>query len=168
MSADKVLIVEDDSSIGMVVRSALEAEGIEVDVCESASARDAALAGNRYDLMLTDVVLKDRDGISSLEDVIAQWPDMPIIIMSAQNTLDTAVRASEINAFEYFPKPFDLDELVLAVKQGIEKRKADSQSESSTLLEATMPMVGRSPAMQDVYRMVARLLRNDLTALILG
>ncbi|HMU23355.1 MAG TPA: response regulator, partial [Sphingorhabdus sp.] len=82
MTADKVLIVEDDLSIGMVVRSALEAEGIEVDVCESANARDAALAGNRYDLMLTDVVLKDRDGISSLEDVIAQSPDMPIIIMS--------------------------------------------------------------------------------------
>ncbi len=168
MSVDKVLIVEDDLSIGMVVRSALEAEGIEVDVCESASARDAALAGNRYDLMLTDVVLKDRDGISSLEEVIAKSPDMPIIIMSAQNTLDTAVRASEINAFEYFPKPFDLDELVLAVKQGIEKRRSDTQSENSTLLEATMPMVGRSPAMQDVYRMVARLLRNDLTALILG
>ncbi|MEQ1550562.1 sigma 54-interacting transcriptional regulator [Sphingorhabdus sp.] len=168
MSADKVLIVEDDLSIGMVVRSALEAEGIEVDVCESANARDAALAGNRYDLMLTDVVLKDRDGISSLEEVIAKSPDMPIIIMSAQNTLDTAVRASEINAFEYFPKPFDLDELVLAVKQGIEKRRSDNQGESGTLLEATMPMVGRSPAMQDVYRMVARLLRNDLTALILG
>lgn len=168
MNADRVLIVEDDSSIGMVVRSALEAEGIDVDVCESASARDAALAGNRYDLMLTDVVLKDRDGISSLENVIAQSPDMPIIIMSAQNTLDTAVRASEINAFEYFPKPFDLDELVLAVKQGIEKRRSDNQNESATLLEATMPMVGRSPAMQDVYRMVARLLRNDLTALILG
>ena len=168
MTADRVLIVEDDSSIGMVVRSALEAEGIEADVCESAGARDAALAANRYDLMLTDVILKDRDGISSLEPVLGQWPDMPIIIMSAQNTLDTAVRASEINAFEYFPKPFDLDELVLAVKQGIEKRKADGQETAGTLLEATMPMVGRSPAMQDVYRMVARLLRNDLTALILG
>jgi two-component system, NtrC family, nitrogen regulation response regulator GlnG len=168
MSREKVLIVEDDISIGMVVRSALEAEGIEVDVCESANARDAALAANHYDLMLTDVVLKDRDGISSLDDVIAQWPDMPIIIMSAQNTLDTAVRASEINAFEYFPKPFDLDELLLAVKQGIEKRRNESRSDSGTLLEATMPMVGRSAAMQDVYRMVARLLRNDLSVLILG
>ena len=168
MNSDRVLIVEDDPSIGMVVRSALESEGIEVDICESASARDAALSANRYDLMLTDVVLKDRDGISSLDQVIALSPDMPIIIMSAQNTLDTAVRASEINAFEYFPKPFDLDELILAVKQGIAKRRSESSSDNATLLEATMPMVGRSAAMQDVYRMVARLLRNDLSVLILG
>ncbi len=168
MSEERVLIVEDDSSIGMVVRSALEAEGIEVDICETTTSRDAALSANRYDLMLTDVVLRDRDGISSLDDVVANLPDMPIIIMSAQNTLDTAVRASEINAFEYFPKPFDLDELVLAVKQGIAKRRNEGHGDQGTLLEATMPMVGRSVAMQDVYRMVARLLRNDLSVLILG
>jgi two-component system nitrogen regulation response regulator GlnG len=168
MAASKVLIVEDDSSIGTVVRAALEAEGIDAEVCESVAARDAALAATHYDLMLSDVVLKDRDGISSLGDVVAQWPDMPIIIMSAQNTLDTAVRASEINAFEYFPKPFDLDELVRAVRQGIDKRRSQGPSEDGTLLEATMPMVGRSAAMQDVYRMVARLLRNDLSVLILG
>jgi two-component system, NtrC family, nitrogen regulation response regulator GlnG len=168
MTANRVLIVEDDSSIGMVVRAALEAEGLNVDVVETANARDAALASTRYDLMLTDVVLKDKDGIASLEPVLAEWPDMPIIVMSAQNTLDTAVRASEINAFEYFPKPFDLNDLVIAVKQGIEKRKSDAANGHETLLEATMPMVGRSAAMQDVYRMVARLLRNDLTALILG
>jgi two-component system nitrogen regulation response regulator GlnG len=168
MNNARVLIVEDDISIGMVVRAALEAEGIEVDICESASTRDAALAANHYDLMLTDVVLKDSDGISSLENVIGQFQDMPIIVMSAQNTLDTAVRASEINAFEYFPKPFDLNELTVAVKQGIEKRRNDISPEHETLLEANMPMVGRSVAMQDVYRMVARLLRNDLTAMILG
>ncbi len=168
MSQPRVLIVEDDSSIGMVVRAALEAENIGVDVVETASARDAALAAAHYDLMLTDVVLKDRDGIASLENVLSDLPDMPIIIMSAQNTLDTAVRASEINAFEYFPKPFDLNELVVAVKQGIQKRRSENAGEQETLLESTMPMVGRSIAMQEVYRMVARLLRNDLTALILG
>ena len=168
MTTARVLIVEDDSSIGMVVRAALEAENVDVEVVDSASGRDAALAADHYDLMLTDVVLKDRDGIASLETIITDFPDMPIIIMSAQNTLDTAVRASEINAFEYFPKPFDLNELVLAVKQGIEKRRSGAVDEQETLLEATMPMVGRSIAMQEVYRMVARLLRNDLTALILG
>ncbi len=163
-----VLIVEDDSSIGMVVRAGLEAEGIIVDVVDSAEARDAAFAANHYDVMVTDVVLRDCDGISSLSEVVANAPDMPIIIMSAQNTLDTAVRASEINAFEYFPKPFDLDELVIAVKQAIEKRQSSNAPVAETLLEASIPMVGRSAAMQDVYRMVARLLRNDLTALILG
>lgn len=168
MSQSRVLIVEDDSSIGLVVRAALESENISVDVVETTSARDAALAAAHYDLMLTDVVLKDRDGIASLENVLSDLPDMPIIIMSAQNTLDTAVRASEINAFEYFPKPFDLNELVVAVKQGIQKRRSENSGEPETLLESTMPLVGRSIAMQEVYRMVARLLRNDLTALILG
>ena len=168
MSQSRVLIVEDDSSIGMVVRAALEGENIGVDVVETASARDAALAAAHYDLMLTDVILKDGDGIASLENVLNDLPEMPVIIMSAQNTLDTAVRASEINAFEYFPKPFDLNELVVAVKQGIQKRRNDNTGEQETLLESTMPMVGRSIAMQEVYRMVARLLRNDLTALILG
>ncbi len=168
MSKARVLIVEDDSSICMVVRAALEAEGIDVDICETTSARDAALVANRYDVMLTDVILKDRDGLSNLGEVTSAWPDMPVIVMSAQNTLDTAVRASEINAFEYFPKPFDLNELVVAIRQGIDKRRVPQFAEKDILLEASMPMVGRSAAMQDVYRMVARLLRNDLTALILG
>ncbi len=168
MSNPRVLIVEDDISIGTVVRAALESEGITVDICESTKERDAALSGDRFDLMLTDVFLKDQDGIASLGPIIEQWPDMPVIIMSAQNTLDTAVRASEIDAFEYFPKPFDLDELVLAVKQGIDRNRGGESPRGEIMLEANMPMVGRSLAMQDVYRMVARLLRNDLTALILG
>lgn len=164
----KILIVEDDSSIGLVVRAALEAEGFEVDICETTKARDAALQAASYDVMLTDVVLRDSDGLATLEPIVARYPHMPIIVMSAQNTLDTAVRASEINAFEYFPKPFDLDELILAVKQANARSREHVEGASETSLEANMPMVGRSPAMQDVYRMVARLLRNDLTALIRG
>jgi two-component system, NtrC family, nitrogen regulation response regulator GlnG len=164
----KVLIVEDDASIGLVVSAALTAEDIDVQLCDTVSARDAALASGHYDLMLTDVVLKDSDGLATLKDVIAAAPDMPVIIMSAQNTLETAVRASEINAFEYFPKPFDLNDLVLAVKQGIDKRRAAPGASGDMLTDANLPMIGRSAAMQDVYRMVARLLRNDLSVLISG
>jgi two-component system, NtrC family, nitrogen regulation response regulator GlnG len=164
----KVLIVEDDASIGLVVSAALAAEDIDVQLCDTVTGRDAALAGGHFDLMLTDVVLKDSDGLATLKQVIAAAPDMPVIIMSAQNTLETAVRASEINAFEYFPKPFDLNDLVLAVKQGIEKRRAVPDGPSDMLSEANLPMIGRSAAMQDVYRMVARLLRNDLSVLISG
>ncbi len=168
MSKARVLIVEDDTSIGVVVSAALSAENIETQICDSASARDAILAGSSFDLMITDVMLKDSNGIDSLNPVIQQWPDMPVIIISAQNTLETAVRASEVNAFEYFPKPFDLNDLVLAVKQGIEKRRYVPSGDGESLLEASLPMVGRSAAMQDVYRMVARMLRNDLSVLILG
>lgn len=168
MTNAKVLIVEDDASIGMVVSAALAGENIDTQICDTVSARDAALANDHFDLMLTDVVLKDSDGLATLKELMAETPDMPVIIMSAQNTLETAVRASEINAFEYFPKPFDLNDLVLAVKQGIEKRRASPAEVNDALSEANLPMIGRSAAMQDVYRMVARLLRNDLSVLISG
>jgi two-component system, NtrC family, nitrogen regulation response regulator GlnG len=168
MTNPKVLIVEDDVSIGVVVSAALAAENIDTQICDTVSARDVALASGAFDLMLSDVILKDSDGLATLKDVMATVPDMPVIIMSAQNTLETAVRASEIDAFEYFPKPFDLNELVLAVKQGIDRRRAAAPSVSDTLAEANLPMIGRSAAMQDVYRMVARLLRNDLSVLISG
>jgi two-component system, NtrC family, nitrogen regulation response regulator GlnG len=167
MSKSKVLVVEDDASIGIVITAALAAEGIETRICESVNARDTALSEDNFDLMITDVVLKDSDGIASMGSVKMSHPDLPIIVISAQNTLETAVRASEVDAFEYFPKPFDLNELVIAVKQGIERRKSSPVTESS-ITEMNMPMVGRSAAMQEVYRMVARLLRNDLSVLILG
>ncbi len=168
MSNPKVLIVEDDISIGVVVCAALAAENIDTQICDTVKARDDALASGVFDLMLTDVVLKDSDGLARLKEVMATAPDMPVIIMSAQNTLETAVRASEIEAFEYFPKPFDLNDLVLAVKQGIDRRRSVPANNAETLSEANLPMIGRSVAMQDVYRMVARLLRNDLSVLISG
>ena len=167
MTGPSVLIVEDDTSIGIVITAALEAEGINSRICDSASARDAALDETPFDLMITDVVLKNSDGIGSIAAVKSKFPDMPIIVISAQNTLETAIRASEIEAFEYFPKPFDLNELVVAVKQGIERRKY-SPDHGESISEANMPMIGRSSPMQEVYRMVARLLRNDLSVLILG
>ncbi|QYU66112.1 sigma-54 dependent transcriptional regulator [Leptolyngbya sp. 15MV] len=91
---------------------------------------------------------------------------MPVIILSAQNTLDTAVRASDAGAFEYFPKPFDLDQLVRAVHQAVESRGGGVVATEEPA--AGLPMVGRSQAMQGVYRMITRVLRNDLTVLILG
>ncbi len=168
MTNPKVLIVEDDVSIGVVVSAALAAENIDTQICDTVGARDAALANGSFDLMLSDVVLKDSDGLETLAAAMATAPDMPVIIMSAQNTLETAVRASEIEAFEYFPKPFDLNDLVLAVKQGIDRRRSVPVNVGDSLAEANLPMIGRSAAMQDVYRMVARLLRNDLSVLISG
>ena len=168
MKPSRVLIVEDDVSIGLVVSAALQAENIETQLCDSVAARDTVLASGHFDLMLTDVMLKDSDGLTTLKEAMEKSPDMPVIIMSAQNTLETAVRASEIDAFEYFPKPFDLNDLVLAVKQGIEKRRSTSADPFESLTEVNLRMLGRSAAMQDVYRMVARLLRNDLSVLISG
>ena len=161
-----ILLVEDDNSIATVVTAALEDEGFAVTTTDSIAGRDRHLAARHFDAMLTDVILADGDGIETLAAVHANHPDMPIIILSAQNTLDTAIRATDTGAFEYFPKPFDLDDLLRAVEQATGVRHI----QSGEIAEAGegLPLVGRSQAMQGVFRMITRVLRNDLTVLILG
>ncbi|WP_179504782.1 MULTISPECIES: sigma-54-dependent transcriptional regulator [unclassified Sphingomonas] len=165
---ESILLVEDDSSIAIVITAALEAEGFHVDRCDSIAGRDCLLAGKAYGLMLTDVMLTDGDGIETLPPVRAAFPRMQVIILSAQNTLDTAVRASDTGAFEYFPKPFDLEELVRTVRQALGALDGGDLPDAADDLGQGLPLVGRSPAMQAVYRMITRVLRNDLTVLILG
>ena len=164
----RVLLVEDDASIAMVITAALEAEGFAVERRDTLAGRDAALAGGRFSALLTDVVLPDGDGIATLAPIRAAHPAMPVIILSAQNTLDTAVRASDTGAFEYFPKPFDLDELVRAVRQAVGSGVGEGAPAAEDETDAALPLVGRSAPMQAVYRMITRVLRNDLTVLILG
>jgi two-component system nitrogen regulation response regulator GlnG len=165
-----VLLVEDDAAIATVIIAALEDEGFTIVHCTGIAARDRQLAARAFGVMLTDVILEDGDGLASLSDVRERAPDMPVIVLSAQNTLDTAVRASESDAFEYFPKPFDLDELVQAVRQAAGMRAPAAEEPGGALPGEgeRMPLVGRSPAMQGVYRMITRVLRNDLTVLITG
>ena len=164
--ASRILLVEDDAAIATVIEAAMADEGYEVDRCDSIAERDRRLDRSSYNVMLTDVMLTDGDALDGLTTLIRQRPDMPVIVLSAQNTLDTAVRASDAGAFEYFPKPFDLDELVRAVRQAIER--SDGREKAGEEPAEGLPMVGRSQAMQVVYRMITRVLRNDLTVLILG
>ncbi|MEO0699571.1 MAG: response regulator, partial [Pseudomonadota bacterium] len=161
--ASKILLVEDDAAIATVIEAALEDEGFATTRVASLAARDAALAKEPFSVMLTDVILEDGDGLATLANVRREAPIMPIIVLSAQNTLDTAVRASDSDAFEYFPKPFDLDELVQAVCQavGIGETAEDAMPDASA---EGLPLVGRSAAMQSVYRMITRVLRNDLAS----
>jgi len=163
----RILLVEDDASIAIVITAALEVDGFTVDRCDSVAGRDELLARNAYHLLLTDVMLTDGDGIETLGRVREAHPDLPIIILSAQNTLDTAVRASDTGAFEYFPKPFDLEELVRTVTQAIGSSEATDEADLDSVSQG-LPLVGRSAPMQAVYRMITRVLRNDLTVLILG
>lgn len=162
-----VLLVEDDASIAIVITAALEAEGFEVMRCDSIAERDRLLAGQRFSALVTDVMLTDGDGIATIDRVRAADPDLPIIILSAQNTLDTAVRATDTGAFEYFPKPFDIDELARTVRQAVGSNASRSAGDEDAAPDG-MPLVGRSAPMQAVYRMITRVLRNDLTVLVLG
>ncbi len=162
----RALLVEDDNAIATVIKAGLQDEGFSVDVHDSVAGRDAALAQDAYDVMLTDVMLTDGDGIETLHEVRETYPELPVIILSAQNTLDTAVRATKGGAFEYFPKPFDLDEVVRAAKQAADstgKGAVDTGEQPDGL-----PLIGRSQPMQDVFRLITRVLHNDLTVLVLG
>ncbi|AKQ42306.1 chemotaxis protein CheY [Aurantiacibacter atlanticus] len=162
----QALLVEDDNAIATVIVAGLEAEGFAVAVRDSVAGRDQALSESAYDVMLTDVMLADGDGIDTLTQVRSAFPEMPIIILSAQNTLDTAVRATDGGAFEYFPKPFDLDEVVRAARQAAETRR--SAALDSDEQQTGLPLIGRSQPMQDVYRLITRVLNNNLTVLVLG
>lgn len=162
-----VLLVEDDVSIAIVITAALEAEGFDVVHCQTIGERDRLLAECSFDALVTDVMLPDGDGIETMDRARTLHPTMPIIILSAQNTLDTAVRASDTGAFEYFPKPFDIDELARTVRQAAGAGKGLSLAGDEPLGDG-LPLVGRSLAMQSVFRMITRVLRNDLTVLILG
>jgi two-component system nitrogen regulation response regulator GlnG len=163
-----VLLVEDDPSIAIVITAALEDEGLSVTHCETIAQRDALLSAGDFSALVTDVMLPDGDGIDSLAAIRQSHPSLPVVILSAQNTLDTAVRATDTGAFEYFPKPFDIDELVRTVRQAVGARGMGQAEGDEHQLGDGMPLVGRSPAMQAVFRMISRVLRNDLTVLILG
>lgn len=168
----RVLVVDDDQAIGVVVSEALRRAGHMVRTAGSLAERASLLESFRPDILVTDVKLPDGDGLDGLGPIFARCPDLRVIILSAQNTLNTAVRATEEGAFEYLPKPFDLNALTRAVGDALaSQRQAGLSGENGTdddQISEDMPLVGRSAAMQEVYRTIARVLQNDLTILILG
>jgi two-component system nitrogen regulation response regulator GlnG len=122
------------------------------------------------DLVITDVVMPDENVFDVLPRIRKQRPRLPVIVMSAQNTLLTAVNAAEIGAYEYVPKPFDLDDMTAAAKRALAK-PADTElakAQARAVRDERLPLIGRSPAMQEVYRTVARLVGADLTVLVTG
>ncbi|QHL91191.1 nitrogen regulation protein NR(I) [Sphingomonas changnyeongensis] len=160
-----ILLLDDDAAIRTVVTAGLRRAGHTVTGVGTISAAAGAIA--RADLFITDVVLPDGDGLEAVERLAARRPDIPVIVMSAQNTLTTAVRATERGAYEYLPKPFDLDELVRAVDSGLLARGRAEPAPRTAPLDR-MPLIGRSAAMQDVYRTIARVVATDLSVLVMG
>jgi two-component system, NtrC family, nitrogen regulation response regulator GlnG len=160
----RILVIDDDAAIRLVIAEALKRDRYDVrEAATIAEARDM-LGKSMPDLLVTDVVLPDGNGLDLLPAIFAKAPQLPVIVLSAQNTLTTAIRATERGAFEYLPKPFDLDELRRAVREGLGRQTPEAE----TAEDDELPLIGRSPAMQDVYRVVARIAQTDLTVLILG
>ncbi|MDX3900058.1 MAG: nitrogen regulation protein NR(I) [Sphingobium sp.] len=167
-----VLVVDDDPAICVVVGEALRRQGHKVKTAASIRERAALLKSFAPDILITDVMLPDGDGLEDVAAIIAGDPAIHVIVLSAQNTLNTAIRATEKGAFEYLPKPFDLNELTRAVADALAIRRASEADgapvEGSDFVHDGLPLVGRSPAMQEVYRTIARVLSNDLSILVLG
>ena len=164
----QILVADDDAAIRTVLNQALSRVGHEVRVTSNASTLWRWISSGEGDLVITDVVMPDDNAFDMLPRIKKARPDLPVIVMSAQNTFMTAIRASETGAYEYLPKPFDLTELVNIVSRALaepKRRGADSVRDEPP---EKMPLVGRSAAMQDIYRMLARMMQTDLTVMISG
>ncbi|MBB5714678.1 nitrogen regulation protein NR(I) [Sphingomonas aerophila] len=164
----RVLVVEDDDAIRTVIVQALRRAGYDVTAVGTLAALDQALGSGTPDVLVSDVKLPDGDGLEHLALIAERCPGLPVIILSAQNTLTTAVRAAEAGAYDYLPKPFDLEALVRAVAGAAGRSALTADPGLGGEEDRSLPLIGRSPAMQDVYRVIARVVFNDLTVLIQG
>ena len=163
-----ILVADDDAAIRTVLNQALSRVGHEVRVTSNAATLWRWVAAGEGDLVITDVVMPDENAFDMLPRIKKARPELPVIVMSAQNTFMTAIRASETGAYEYLPKPFDLNELLNIVNRALsEPRRPKIEQRADEQAEA-MPLVGRSAAMQDIYRMLARMMQTDLTVMITG
>ncbi len=168
MSRGQILIADDDAAIRTVLSQALSRAGHEVRVTSNAATLWRWVAAGDGDLVITDVVMPDENAFDLLPRMKKARPDLPVIVMSAQNTFMTAIRASEKGAYDYLPKPFDLTELLGIVTRALAEPKRPIRTAGADEQGEPMPLVGRSPAMQDIYRMLARMMQTDLTVMISG
>ena len=151
-----------------MLNQALSRAGYEVRSTSNAATLWRWVSQGDGDLVITDVVMPDENAFDLLPRIKKLRPELPVIVMSAQNTFMTAIRASERGAYEYLPKPFDLKELISIVGRALSEPKERPQAPVKAEDFDQIPLVGRSPAMQEIYRVLARLMQTDLTVMITG
>jgi two-component system nitrogen regulation response regulator GlnG len=166
----KILIADDDASIRLVLSQAFSRLGYDVRATGNASTLLKWVTDGDGDLVITDVVMPDENVFDVLPRIRKLRPKLPVIVMSAQNTLLTAISAAEVGVFDYVPKPFDLDEMAELARRALAK-PADKEAVKAQALatrDERLPLIGRSAPMQEVYRTISRLVGADLTVLISG
>jgi two-component system nitrogen regulation response regulator GlnG len=167
MARGTVLIADDDAAIRTVLNQALARAGYSPRATGNAATLWRWASEGQGDVIITDVVMPDENAFDLIPRIKKARPELPIIVMSAQNTLMTAITAAERGAFEYLPKPFDISEVISIVGRALaepmrrRERSADVEGDE-------LPIIGRSPAMQEIYRVLARLTQTDLTVMISG
>lgn len=160
-----VLIADDDKTIRTVLTQALTRAGCKVHATASLITLLRWIDEGMGDVVISDVMMPDGNGIKTLPKIMERRPDLPVIIISAQNTIMTAVQAEEAKAWDYLPKPFDLPDLLGKVARALE---LGGQQKTVTTTTPELPLIGHSAAMQELYRMIAKVVNADMPVLITG
>jgi two-component system, NtrC family, nitrogen regulation response regulator GlnG len=168
MARGTILIADDDTAIRTVLNQALARAGFAPRATGNAATLWRWVSQGEGDVVITDVVMPDENAFDLIPRMKKLRPDLPIIVMSAQNTLMTALTAAEKGAFEYLPKPFDLNEVVSVVSRALSEPGRKRQPAATERETDELPLIGRSLPMQDIYRVLARLTQSDLTVMING
>lgn len=165
-----VLVADDDRTIRTVLTQALTRAGCKVHATSSMVTLMRWVEEGKGDLVISDVIMPDGNGLEALPRIALERPGLPVIVISAQNTIMTAIKAAEADAFDYLPKPFDLPDLLKRAARAldIKRRVKAPESKGPAKPADDLPLVGRTPAMQELYRLVARVLNADLSVLITG
>ena len=168
MSASaNIWVIDDDHAIRWVLERALSREGMTVTAFSSAEGVLRKLDREQPDALISDVRMPGTDGMTLLRDVTQQHPELPVIIMTAFSDLDSAVSAYQGGAFEYLPKPFDVDEAVELVRRAVQERN-DGRGAAGEEVRQPRDIIGAAPAMQEVFRAIGRLSRSNITVLVTG
>lgn len=168
MSECHVWVIDDDKSIRWVLEKALQKADMKVTSFSSGKGVVEQLAREQPDVILSDVRMPGVDGLTMLEEIHAKYPELPVIIMTAHSDLDSAVAAFHRGAFEYLPKPFDLDEVVVQITRACRKQQAEEVPVADIVNTNSTEIIGEAPAMQEVFRAIGRLARSNITVLING
>jgi two-component system nitrogen regulation response regulator GlnG len=162
----KIWIVDDDSSIRWVLARALRAEGFDVSDFEDAESALRAFKNDAPEVLMTDIRMPGMSGLDLAKQIHEQHPDIPCIVMTAHTDLDSALASYESGAFEYLPKPFDLDEAVRLAHRAVEPKEGGNTAEEETNNE--VEIIGEAPAMQEVFRAIGRLAKSNINVMVCG
>ena len=160
-SMGEVWVIDDDQSIRWVLERALGRAGFTVEGFDGGTRVHARLRLREPDAIISDIRMPDVDGLKLLGEITARYPHLPVVIMTGYSDLDSAVSAYQGGAYEYLPKPFDIDEAVALVTRAVAHNRDNASRDSETAVAAAPGFIGSAPAMQDVFRAVGRLSRSN-------
>ena len=164
-----ILVADDDRTIRTVLTQALTRAGCKVHATSSLTTLMRWVGEGKGDVVISDVVMPDGNGLEMLPQIATDRPGLPVIVISAQNTIMTAIKAAEAEAYDYLPKPFDLPDLMKRTAKALEHRQHNPRAvEVEDERPDDLPLVGRTKLMQSLYRVVARVMNTDLPVLIWG